>query len=228
MNRRFSTIKWAVVVSLALHAAVGWWALHGDRQNRRILPPAAGEQRLQVVLIPVERSPSLSPAVAPTAAPTAASARPRSEQPIKRDTLLKQNQASNSQTPWIDARTPEATPKTASETTPETASASAAVPVPAPKLDLNLNLSRAAQAADRLRRQSPLAAAVDSQQVQAAPSSVARAFSGLNPVASGIESETTLAGGARLVRFSGGGCMRIPNPSAKEHDDTHKPVVQSC
>ena len=93
---------------------------------------------------------------------------------------------------------------------------------------LQLGLGRKALDADRKARQAPLASAVDASQVQAAPSKIARAFAPLAAPSSTIVEETMLADGGRMVRFSGGGCMKMQNPAARSYDDIRKPAMTSC
>ena len=93
---------------------------------------------------------------------------------------------------------------------------------------LQLGLGRMALDADRKARLQPLASAVDASQAQSAPSKVARAFAPLAAPSSTIVEETMLADGGRMVRFSGGGCMKMQNPAARSYDDIRKPAMTSC
>ena len=93
---------------------------------------------------------------------------------------------------------------------------------------LQLGLGRKALDADRKARLQPLASAVDASQAQSAPSKVARAFAPLAAPSSTIVEETMLADGGRMVRFSGGGCMKMQNPAARSYDDIRKPAMTSC
>ena len=93
---------------------------------------------------------------------------------------------------------------------------------------LQLGLGRKALDADRKARQAPLASAVDASQAQSAPSKVARAFAPLEAPSSNIIEETMLTDGGRMVRFSGGGCMRMPNPASRSYDDIRKPTMTNC
>ena len=121
---------------------------------------------------------------------------------------------------------PSATPQAESKApTADIAEAAQAAQTSQP---LQLGLGRMALDADRKARLQPLASAVDASQAQSAPSKVARAFAPSAAPSSTIVEETMLADGGRMVRFSGGGCMKMQNPAARSYDDIRKPAMTSC
>ena len=93
---------------------------------------------------------------------------------------------------------------------------------------LELSLGAVTQTIERQRRQLPLASAVDAQQMQTGAAKIPSAFSRLDPVSSNIVEETIMADGGRVIRFSGGGCMRMHNPLSRSNDDIRKPVMENC
>ena len=115
----------------------------------------------------------------------------------------------------------------ARERTDEVQTLTPSAPVQTPPV-LNLDTSRAVTSAELQRRKSPLAAAVDASQSENSQALQARAFARLAPGGSSIVSETIMADGSRLIKFSAGGCMRVVNPSSRNHDDIRKSVMQSC
>ena len=207
------------MLSLGLHVAVGWWLLQSAGGVRMSAPqPVTDQRRLQVTLVPLVIPPELP---APAPAPPLERQRktePSQAQAAQTSRLAAQRQAVLPATAVTDSNTP---PKPTSPAVVEASSQTAQ-----PRLELRLGA--AAQAIERQRRQSPLASAVDAQQMQTGAAKIASAFSRLEPVSSNIVEETITADGGRVIRFSGGGCMRMPNPSSRSNDDIRKPVMENC
>lgn len=217
MTKQLSVVRSAVLLSLGLHGVAAWWLLHADPPVQRItVPPVAVERRLQVTLLPVAK---------PADVPAALAKAPV----IPANPLSKRAGRAESST----ARSTLTAGKTAER---ELAAVSIVAPGPAApaaggnqalQLQLELNLGAASKAAERQRSQSPLASAVDAQQMQTGVAKLARAFSKLEATSS-IAEETITSDGGRLIRFTGGGCMRMPNPSSRNHDDVRKPMMEIC
>jgi len=93
---------------------------------------------------------------------------------------------------------------------------------------LQLDLRRAALDAERGRDQASVASAVNAQHGRSPQSSRTSAFSPLSAVPSGMVAETTVAGDARGLQFSGGGCMVFPNAAARAYEDVRKPMMTNC
>jgi len=212
MKKSRDAVKLAVLLSLTVHVALGWWVLRGEGfalDRTKFL--AGAQQQLNVQwLSPLAANPAQSPTPRALEAPKIKS--------------MAQPAASGSQM-RSKAMTIEAPRATERSLPIEAEPATTAAPYGQP---LQLGLSDAALNADQARRQTPLTDAIQAQQVQSAKSKQARAFSPLDAAPSGIASEIALAGGARLIRFSGGGCIRLPNPADRVNGDTHKPVMGNC
>ena len=233
MTERLGSVKPAVLLSFTLHCAFGWWALHADRfEPGSAATKAAPEQRVVVRWLPLAAQAVMRPPIPPPReAPKVKGAEHLAELGKKRGSPLgkigqrieqkiehKSDQPSQANSPASAAPLTSAAPLAVDPT---------AIAAPANQ-PLQLGLGRAALQADRGRRLQPLSRSIDAQQVESARSNDARAFSSLAAVPSGIVAETALAGGARLIRFSGGGCMVVPNQAARLPDDTRKPVMTNC
>ena len=97
-----------------------------------------------------------------------------------------------------------------------------------PAAALNLDASQAIKSVELQCRQSGLSAAVDAMQSEHSRDPEARAFARLAPVHPSMVSETIMADGTRLIKFSKGGCMRVVNPSSRLHDDVRKSGMENC
>ena len=219
MTKQRSVVRLAVLLSLGLHGVAGWWLLQADPPVQRVtVQPATGERRLQVTLLPVAKQPDPPAPIAANAPATAATPLPkregRAESSTARVTVTGGETAERELAGVSNA---------ASSLVPPAAGGNKALQ---PRLELNLGA--AAKAAERQRSQSPLASAVDAQQMQTGAAKLARAFSKLEAATSNIIEETITADGGRVIRFSGGGCMRMPNPSSRNHDDVRRPGVDTC
>ena len=199
MTERVSVIRSAVLLSLALHGALGFWVMRGMEPERGTKQrPAETGQRLQVFLLTAK---------APSDLPQAT---PRVDQATRRSTPLAERANKNNHQMSAYELAPPSTPGASVELSPATIQTAVAGNSPELQPKLDLAVGQAVQAAERQRRQSPLAGAIDAQQAQIAQSSVTRAFSRLNAATSSIVAETILADGGRVIRFSGGSCMRLP------------------
>ena len=218
-----SVVRSAVLLSLGLHVAAGWWLLKSAEHVRMSqAQPSIDQRRLQVTLLTIVTQPGLLP---PNLAPAPRFEQQLNSQPPKAQAAQTSRLAAQRESGFpisaaaaLDSNTP---PK---PTSPAAVEASSHTVQPR----LELSLGAAAQATERQRRQSPLASAVDAQQMQTGAAKIASAFSRLDPVSSNIVEETITADGGRVIRFSGGGCMRMPNPSARSNDDIRKPVMENC
>ena len=224
VTKRSSLVRLAVLLSIGLHAAVGWWLLRNAGHVRISAPqPEVAERRFQVTLVPImplillPKQPDLPAPIPMVRFERQLKTVPSKAQYAQTSRLAAQRQAVVTATAVLDSNTPP------NATSPAAADTGLAIQ---PKLELGLG--GAAQAIERQRRQSPLASAVDAQQLQTSAAKISRAFSGLEPVSSNIVEETMMAGGGRVIRFSGGGCMRMPNPSSRSHDDVRKPTMENC
>ena len=224
VTRRLSVVRLAVLLSIGLHAAVGWWLLGSAGHVRISAPqPEVAERRFQVTLVPsiplmsLAKQPDLPAPLFTARVERKPKTEPSKAQSARTSRLAAQRQAVVTATAVLDSNTPP------NPTSPAAADTGLAIQ---PKLELGLG--GAAQAIERQRRQSPLASAVDAQQLQTSAAKISRAFSGLEPVSSNIVEETMMAGGGRVIRFSGGGCMRMSNPSSRSHDDVRKPTMENC
>ena len=234
-----------MLLSFTLHCAFGWWALHADRfQPDSITTRAAPEQRVVLRLLPLADRAVMQPPTPPPRTATKIQGaehlaklgnkrgsplgkigqgigpgiEQQSDQHIYQQSDQQSDQPSQAKSPASAAPLISAAPFAVDPT---------AIAARA-KQPLQLGLGRAALQADQARRSQPLSRSIDAQQVESARSNDARAFSSLAAVPSGIVAETALAGGARLIRFSGGGCMVVPNQAARLYDDTRKPVMTNC
>jgi hypothetical protein len=210
------------VLSVGFHAALVWFSLDGAARPaalRTLRPtPLVDPQRLQIVMLPRQ-----TPQGAPVLAQPSPTVTPKADQKVK------PTKRATSDLPMVPAL-PRPSSLAAEPPLPAT-DQSPDVSTPAQagsSTRLNLDLGPALQAVERQRSKSPLAAAVDAQQAQTARSVTARAFSALDAPSSSGVSDATLSDGTRLVKFSGGGCMRIPNPAARSIDDTRKPLTERC
>ena len=228
------------MLSVGFHAALAWFWLGGAARpaalRTLLTAPLADQQRLQIVMLPAQTPPKtlqavppMTPRITQPAAPLPAQPSPAAPPRPRADQKAKPTRQATS-----DLSTAPALPKPSSlaaEPPLLATGQSAEVSKPAEagsSTGLNLDLGSALQAVERQRSKSPLAAAVDAQQAQNARSVTARAFSALDAPSSSIVSETILSDGTRLVKFSGGGCMRMPNPAARSFDDIRKPLMERC
>ena len=226
-------------MSLGFHAALVWFWWGGTARPaalRTALPaPLENQQRLQIVMLPTQTAPTAPPITAPPSkqlpAQPSPAAPPRSVQKAK---------PTGQATSDLSTASALLTPSSLAAEPPPLATGQSPDPSPDPspnisqpaqagsRTRLNLDLGSALQAVERQRSRSPSAAAVDAQQAQTARSVAARAFSALDAPSSSIVSEAILSNGTRLVKFSGGGCMRMPNPAARSLGDIAKPVMELC
>ena len=228
------------MLSVGFHAALAWFWLGGAARpaalRTLLTAPLVDQQRLQIVMLPAQTPPKtlqavppMTPRITQPAAPLPAQPSPAAPPRPRADQKAKPTRQATS-----DLSTAPALPKPSSlaaEPPLLATGQSAEVSKPAEagsSTGLNLDLGPALQAVERQRSKSPLAAAVDAQQAQNARSVTARAFSALDAPSSSIVSETILSDGTRLVKFSGGGCMRMPNPAARSFDDIRKPLMERC
>ena len=226
VTRRFGTVRWALIASVGCHAALAWYLLGSAARPAPLgkLPatPWVSPPRLQIVMLPTPPAPPAPAQPAPLAP-----AVPRGAEQNAKPTGRARSDATTS--PALPALRQPSSWGAESPSTSAHQSAAAVTPAPSGSgAKLNLDLQAALQAAERLRSKSPLAAAVDAQHAQNARSTTARAFSVLDTPSSSIVSETVMSDGTRLVKFSGGGCMRMPNPAARSFDDVRKPSMESC
>ena len=226
-----------MLLSFTLHCSFGWWALYADRfQPDSATTKAAPQQRVVVRLLPLaDRAVMQPPIPPPRQAPKIQSAEHLAKLGNKRGSPL--GKIGQGIGPGIEQQSDQQSDqpsqaKSPASAAPLTSAAPLAVDPTAiaarAKQPLQLGLGRAALQADQARRLQPLSRSIDAKQVESARSNDARAFSSLAAVPSGIVAETALAGGARLIRFSGGGCMVVPNQAARLYDDTRKPVMTNC
>ena len=214
------------MLSLAVHAGLGWWALQVDSPKPSIAaaPPRA-EKRLQVQLLtlpPPDSQNALVPS-AKVALKTAGKSQirkpaltPQPEPASSEPALVPLQAGERANSGEVQTLTPTSTP------TPTPAAPAQALP------SLNLDSSRTITSAESKRRKSPLASAVDAAQSENSQTPEARAFAKLAPAGSNIVSETIMADGSRLIKFSAGGCMRVVNPSSRNHDDIRKSTMENC
>ena len=235
------TVRWALVLSMGFHAALVWFWWGGTTRPaalRTALPaPLENQQRMQIVMLPTQTAP-LTPALPPSTPPT----KQLSAQPLPAAPPRSVQKAKPTRQATSDLSTASAllTPSSLAAEPPPLATGQRPDPSSDPSPDisqpaqtgsgtrLNLDLGSALQAVERQRSRSPLAAAVDAQQTQTTRSVAARAFSVLDAPSSNIVSDAILSNGTRLVKFSGGGCMRLPNPAARSLGDIAKPVMELC
>lgn len=220
-----SPVKLAIFLSLALHVVLGSWVLREGRMEIGLLSnPVLPEQRLSVQLLPPSEVKAFKPASQPAPPAPPAHQAPdkarRIEQPSTRPTpnsrLAGTIAAPMPSSPALEVQT--ATIAVATPATP----ASAATPA------LQLDLRRAALEAERGRDQTSVASAMHAQLGRSPQPSSRSAFSHLSAVPSGIVAETTLAGDARVLQFSGGGCMVFANAAARVFEDVRKPMMTNC
>ena len=218
VTKQLSVVQLAVLLSLGLHGVAAWWLLQRNTPVQRItVQPATGERRLQVTLLPVAKQPDPPAPIAANAPATAATPLPQREgraEPSTARVTVTGGETLERELAAVSNAAPSLVP-------PAAGGNQALQP------RLELNLGAAAKAAERQRSQSPLASAVDAQQMQTGAAKSARAFSKLEAMSS-IAEETVTADGGRLIRFSGGGCMRMPKPSSRNHDDVRKPMMENC
>ena len=232
------------MLSVGFHAALVWFWWGGTARPaalHTVLPaPLVGQQRLQIVLLPTQTPPQ-TPALPPSTLRTTPPTKQLSAPPLPAAPPRSVQKAKPTRQATSDLSAASALPTPSSSATEPPSLATGQSPDPSPDASqpaqagsstrLNLDLRSALQAVERQRRKSPLAAAVDAQNAQHsqnARSVTARAFSALDSTSSSVVSETILSNGTRLVRFSGGGCMRMPNPAARSLDDVAKPVMERC
>ena len=216
VNKRFGSVKLAVLLSIALHAAIAWWVHQTTRvgftQPKQSL---AFEQRLLVQLLPLAKASSATPTALSS---FVSSNSARQTRPKERPKLTQSSTGTH-------AFSLETMPlPAASHQVPVEPQTGAALVAPPLKLDLG----RTALNADRDRRRTSLAPEVEASGLHSARSNQASAFSRLSVEPSGIAAEAVAADGSRLVRFSRGGCMHLPNPAARLYDDSRKPMMANC
>ena len=219
MTKRLGIVQLAVLLSLGLHGVAAWWLLQADSPAQRItVQPAAGERRLQVTLLTFANQPYLPAPItakAPVIGATPLSKRERSAESSKARMTVTGGETAEREAATVSNARPSLVPPAAGGNQPL-------------QPQLELNLGAASKAAERQRSQSPLASAVDAQQMQTGATKLARAFSKLEVATSNIVEETITSGGGRMIRFSGGGCMRMPNPSSRNHDDVRRSAMETC
>ena len=108
-------------------------------------------------------------------------------------------------------------------TTPDVTS-----PAPVSQSSLNLSLREALNNAPVQRAPDNLGRLLDARRPRAGPSTVERAFASLSAEDGALLSDTVMPDGSRLVKFSGGTCMRLPNPAAGGFDRSVKPLPYPC
>ncbi len=226
----FRTFRIAAFASLAVHLALGWWALCSSPNGQaRVDQAVVSAQRMVVQLtdpLPLQsKTPALKTLSALETEPSA------NVRPARRaNTVLKpeanpgqqgQRQGQGQGQGSVDAS------QSISGAQVVTQPATVQTPAQAPAA-LNLDTSRAAKSVELQRRKSGLSAAVDAMQSENAHVPETLAFARLAPAGSSIVSETIMADGTRLIKFSAGGCMRVVNPSARHHDDIRKSAMENC
>ena len=214
---KIDTVRAAVLVSLLLHAGFGWWALKVDSLKPSIPAHPIADQRMlvQLLTLPASNNPNAAVPDRPIPAHTPGKRRiqqfaltPNSELARGQPTPLQLSAGARVSLGEVQTLTP--------------AAPAQALPI------LNLDTSRAVTAVEQQRRKSTLASAVDAAQSENSQTAEARAFVKLAPAGSNIVSETIMADGSRLIKFSAGGCMRVVNPSSRNHDDIRKSTMENC
>ena len=218
VTKKITAVRAAFLLSLALHAGFGWWAL----QTNPAKPEAAAAPRVTNQPILVQLLTLFQPKTQAAPLPDAkAQLQSAGNQRLRKSALLPRSESAADQ--------PAPTPHPADAMT-QLGKDQTLMPAAAAQISpaLNLNLSRTVTSAEIQRRKSPLAAAADAAQTENLQTPEVRAFAKFAPVASGISSETITADGTRLIKFSGGACMRVVNPSSRSPDDIRKPVTETC
>lgn len=218
VTEKIRTIRYAAFASLVIHVAFGWWILRGGSSGKDgVIQQAAAPQRLLVKLIaPMPDSTTevgvLSELVLPPSVNGGAARRTTSASKLAINPRLQpeEQQPAGAAQSFSEAQVK--TPASLSQT---------------PKV-LNLDLSPTVKSTDLQRRKAGLSAAVDAMQSENSQTTETRAFSRLAPAASSIVSETIMADGSRMIKFSAGVCMHVVNPSSRSPDDMRKPVIKNC
>ena len=213
---RTRSVRLAFLLSIAFHAALVGWALRSAGSNAELpqRPPLADRQ-LSVKLLPSAKA-SAAPAYSTSLLTSLKSPPKDRRRPLP---ATPQTNKESRASALVATPAPEVTNQSTSAPQPDSAQ---------PPQPLKLEMGRAALSADRDRRQSFVANEVGAKAQQAAESNQPRAFSALNATPSSSTVEARTADGGRLVRFSGGGCMKLPNPAARHYDDVRKPAVGNC
>ncbi len=245
VTRGIETVRWALVLSLGFHAALVWFWWGGTARPaalRTALPaPLENQQRLQIVLLPTQTAPP-PPAMPPSTSLATPPTKQLSAQPLPAalPRSVQKDKPTGQATSDLSTTSALLAPSSLAAEPPPLATGQSPDPSPDPspnisqpahagsRTRLNLDLGSALQAVERQRSRSPSTAAVDAQQAQTARSVTSRAFSALDAPSSSIVSDAILSNGTRLVKFSGGGCMRLPNPAARSLGDIAKPVMELC
>jgi hypothetical protein len=218
VTEKIRAIRFAAFASLAAHVALGWWVLHSNPSARGTVdPPVTASERLVVqFILPLrDKTPAAGALSEPVVQPSVNGRQSRRAPKVLNLETTPRVQGQGQQ------------PASALQTFNEAQAMTPAAPSQGPAL-LNLDLSRAAKSAELQRRKTGLSGAVDAMQKEISQTPETRAFTKLAPVASGIVSETIMADGSRLIKFSAGGCMRVVNPSSRSPDDTRKSVMENC
>ena len=101
-------------------------------------------------------------------------------------------------------------------------------PAPVSNPPLNLNFREVPKNERVQRAPDDLGRLLDARRPRAGPSAVERAFAALSADDAAVLSDTVMPDGSRLVRFSGGTCMRFPNPAAGGFDRSVNPLPYPC
>ena len=211
MTKNISTVKLAALLSVSVHLALSGWLLRSERAELPVAKPlGAPERRLSLQLLTQPVNKGLAPSQSTATETLQAAVRSAK----RTGALTSPELTAEPQAPVQHGLTEVQTPSSAA-TTP-------ALPA------LNLDLSRAVKSTELQRRKSPLAGAIDAQQSENSRTPEQRAFAKLAPRGSSIVSETLMADGTRLIKFSAGGCMRLVNPSSRHFDDMRRPGVETC
>lgn len=221
---KIRTLKIAAFASLAVHLVFGWWALRSSPDAQwRVDQPVPSSQRLLVQLIapsitlPPDKAPAFEDLSALLTDSSVNMRQTRRASSVLSPRTRPQRQGQDSAGASQSTGGEQVTTQPATVQTPAQAPAS-----------LNLDIGQAAKAAGQQRRKSGLSAAVDAIQSGNSHVPETRAFARLAPVDSGIVSETIMVDGTRRIKFSAGGCMRVVNPSSRQHDDIRKSVMENC
>ncbi len=220
MTKRLGVFWLALLLSLCLHIFFGWWLHQSARFGKPSTSRAVISVRfLQARLTPAENQLDLQ---APSTSPREGHA-----------SSVRSGQSLAASRPQTSARRDATSPTAVSESTSVSASDTPVSSVLGGKQQnlpprLDLNLADAAAATEKQRRQSLLAGVIDAQQMQATASKSVGAVSRLSVVTPNIAEERFTATGGRVIRFSGGDCMRLPNPAARPLGDTRQAGMENC
>lgn len=228
MPRFFSIngLTLATLLSLGLHGVFVLWAGNVSQAGKRasLSPP-----RLQLTL-------RASPQTVPF---TRASGTSPEMETVARKPVLNPRSKPNpaALTPWVDTEPAPGVSSSPAEVAaspdPATGSEPRVAVFPNPEKPIQTDLDRAAR--QSLRQSGQKSLATRSQEQLDGPNARASAFeksfnqhlASANQ-AGAIVSETAMADGSRLVKFSGGTCMRFPNPAISTPAKPAQAMVTSC